>query len=169
LNKQLIEKDREIASLKDDLSKFDEENFNTEMSKIENLRKSNSEIRKELERKNRKILNLELLVDKLQKENQLMKKEKENYLSQINYNNINNNIELLNSKSNSNFNNISNINKSKNKNVQSKNLKKELWKYEKNPEYINENIENDKERSFLSPLKNNFHLENNNSKGIKNI
>jgi hypothetical protein len=175
-----MEKDRDIASLKDDLSKFDEENFNTEMSKVENLRKSNSDLRKELDRKNRKILNLELFIEKLQRENQLLKQEKENYLFQTNnntitntnnnsnliYNNNNNNNELQNYKSNSNFNTLSNINKLKNKKVQSKNFKKEFWKYEKNPEFINKNNGNDKERSFLSPLKKNFNLENNNSKGI---
>jgi len=134
LNKTLLDKDKEIASLKNDLSKFDEENFNSEMNKLENLRKRNIDLKKEVERKNKKIIYLEktnneneLLIDEYYKENQLFKRDN----PQSHY------IELLNS----------NIKTLKNMRNQNKILKKELWKYDKNPEY--EPIETDRERSFL--------------------
>jgi len=134
LNKTLLDKDKEIASLKNDLSKFDEENFNSEMNKLENLRKRNIDLKKEVKRKNKKIIYLEktnneneLLIDEYYKENQLFKRDN----PQSHY------IELLNS----------NIKTLKNMRNQNKILKKELWKYDKNPEY--EPIETDRERSFL--------------------
>lgn len=149
MNKAVFDKDKEIKSLRDDLSKFDIDNFNNEMDMKENLKKRNFDLRKELEKKGKKIKDLEkinyenqLLIDDYHKENQLFRKDN----PQSHY------IELLNS----------NIKTLKNLRQQNKNLKRELWKYDKNPEY--DPSESERERSFLMNLERNNTGEHSSSK-----
>jgi hypothetical protein len=141
LNRTLIEKDKEIASLKYDLDKFDKEKYNDIIYKMENLRLTNIELNKELDRKNDIINNLEnindeneKLIDKYYKENKLFKIDN----PQSHY------IDLLNA----------NVKTLKNIRDENKILRKELWKYDKNPEF--EPIETERENSFLFKMEKNY-------------
>ena len=138
LKKTVGEKDKEISSLREELNSVDIDAHYNLREKNENLWKKNKKLKDELDRKTKKLKE----VEKSNSENKLRSDEyyKENQKDnpQRHY------IELLNA----------NIKTLKNIREQNKILKKELWKYDKNPEY--DPLESERDRSFL------FHLEKNN-------
>jgi hypothetical protein len=132
MKKTTSEKDKEIKSLKDELIAID--SFRKKRNDREEIMTNYINVKEELDKKNKKLREVEksntenkLKSDEFYIENQLYKKNN----PQAHY------IDLINA----------NIKSLRNLRDQNKNLKKELWKYDQNPEFDPDKSE--REKSFL--------------------